>query len=68
MFGSHLSLLEWCGTVPSLAGVGQCLSLAVVQLCPHGHDIQEAAGARSEGDVCTLATPLQTRPSPVASA
>ena len=54
--------------VPSLAGVGQCLSLAVVQLCPHGHDIQEAAGARSEGDVCTLATPLQTRPSPVASA
>ena len=41
--------------VPSLAGVGQCLSLAVVQLCPHGHDVQEAAGARSEGDVHTLA-------------
>ena len=42
------------GTVPSLAGVGQCLSLAILQLCPHGHDVQEAAGARSE-DVCTLA-------------
>ena len=42
------------GIVPSLAGVGQWLSLAVVQLCPHGHDVQEAAGARSE-DVCTLA-------------
>ena len=38
--------LSGCGTVPFLAGVGQ--------LCPHGHDVQEAAGTRSE-DVCTLA-------------
>ena len=29
--------------------MGQGLSLAVVQLCHHGHGIQEAAGARSEG-------------------
>ena len=29
--------------------MGQCLSLAIVQLCPHGHGIQEAAGAGSEG-------------------
>ena len=42
------------GTVPSLAGMGQGLCLAVLQLCPHDHDIQEAAGAR-RGDVCTLA-------------
>ena len=44
---SHHSSIDWYGIVPS--GVGQCLSLAVVQLCPHGHDIQEAARARSEG-------------------
>ena len=43
------------GIVPSLAGMGQCLSLAVAQLCPHSHDVQEAAEARSKGDVCTLA-------------
>ena len=43
------------GTVPFLAGMGQGLSPAVLQLCPHGHDVQEAEGARSEGDVCTLA-------------
>ena len=42
----HLSSLEWCGTAPSLTGMGQCLSLAVVQLCPHGHNVQEAEGAR----------------------
>ena len=42
------------GIVPSLAGVDKYLSLVVLQLCPHGHDVQEAAGARSE-DVCTLA-------------
>ena len=54
-------------------GVGQCLSLSTVQLCPHGHDVQEAAGARSEGGanvICKLHSsnfPLQTRPSPVAS-
>ena len=44
---SHHSSTDWCGIVPF--GVGQCLSLPIVQLCPHGHDIQEAAGARSEG-------------------
>ena len=54
-FVQSITPLEWCGTVPSLAGMGQCLSRAVLQLCPHGHDVQEAAGTRSEGDVCTLA-------------
>ena len=55
---SHHSSTDWCGIVPS--GVGQCLSLATVQLCPHGHDIQEAAGARSEGGTyisCTYILP-----------
>ena len=42
------------GIVPSLAGMGQGLSLAVLQLCPHDHDVQEAAVARSE-DVHMLA-------------
>ena len=47
---SHHSSIDWCGIVPS--GVGLCLSLALVHLSPHGHDVQEAVEARSEAAVC----------------